>query len=248
MGVIRKLLIVYEHQRALVYRNGRYVRTVGPGRHRLWRPLLREKAVVFDMRQQAITLAGQEILTSNHVPIRMTVAANYRVADPVAAQHEVENWIEQLYLELQLALREIVAGLTFDALLEQKAALGEQVLAAVAPSAARYGVELLRAAVKDVTMPASIREMMLKTVEAEKSAAASLIKAREEVAAARARANAARTVAEHPAALRLKELEALAELGKSPSSTIVFAGGMGLGDLVFTADGRRGKNGNAEGA
>jgi regulator of protease activity HflC (stomatin/prohibitin superfamily) len=248
MGVIWNLLIVYEHQRALVYRNGRYVRTVGPGRHRLWRPLLRETAVVFDMRQQAITLAGQEILTSNHVPIRLALAANYRVADAVAAQHEVENWMQQLYLELQLALREIVAGLTFDALLEQKAALGEQVLAAVAPSAARYGVELLRAAIKDVMMPASIREMMLKTVEAEKSAAASLIKAREEVAAARARANAARMVAEQPAALRLKELEALAEVAKSPASTIVFAGSAGLGGLIASASGRNGKNANTEGA
>jgi regulator of protease activity HflC (stomatin/prohibitin superfamily) len=86
---------------------------------------------------------------------------------------------------------------------------------------AAYGLGLLRAAVKDVTMPASIREMMLKSVEAEKSDQASLIKAREEVAAARARANAARLIAENPAVLRLKELETLTELAKSPGSTVV---------------------------
>ena len=81
-------------------------------------------------------------------------------------------------------------------------------------------------------MPASIREMMLKTVEAEKSANASLIKAREEVGAARARANAARLIAENPAVLRLKELETLTELARSPGSTIVFTGATDVHGLL----------------
>lgn len=69
-------------------------------------------------------------------------------------------------------------------------------------------------------------------MEAEKSAQASLIKAREEVAAVRARSNAARLIAENPAVLRLKELETLTELAKSPSSTVVCTGGMELAGLT----------------
>jgi len=74
--------------------------------------------------------------------------------------------------------------------------------------------------------------MILKAGEAEKSAQASLIKAREEVAAARAKSNPARLIAENPAVLRLKELETLAEMAKSPGSTVVFTGGMALAGLM----------------
>lgn len=226
MGLLYTRLIVAEYQKALVYRNGRFERTVGPGGYTLWNVFrLKMSAHVFDLRKQSVSLAGQEILTKDRVPVRLTLVATYQVTDPVAAQHRIGDWSQQIYLDLQLALREIVAGLSFDELLDQKTALGDRLAGVVRPQAATYGIELIAAGVKDITMPASIREMMLKTVEAEKSAAASLIKAREEVAAARARANAAKLIAENPAVLRLKELETLAEMAKSPGHTIVFASG-----------------------
>jgi regulator of protease activity HflC (stomatin/prohibitin superfamily) len=230
--MIRTKLIVAEYQKALIYTNGRYVRTVGAGRHVLWHPWLRQSAVVFDMRKQSVSLVGQEILSKDRVPVRLTLAATYQVSDPAAAQHKVENWAQQIYLDLQLALRELVAGLLFDELLDQKTSLGDRLCETVRPRTAEYGVDLLAAGVKDVTMPASIREMMLKTVEAEKSAQASLIRAREEVAAARARANAAKLIAENPAVLRLKELDTLADVAKSPGSTIVFASGLDWNGLA----------------
>lgn len=232
MGLLRDRLIVAEYQQALIYSDGRYDRTVGPGRHMLRKVFRRETAAIFDKRQQSVSIGGQEILTKDHVPLRITLAATYQVTDPVAAQHKVDAWMQQVYLDLQLALREVVCGLSFDEVLDQKAALGERVMAMAAPGMADYGVTLARAAVKDVTMPASIRDMMLKSVEAEKSAQASLIKAREEVAAARARANVARLIADNPVVLRLKELETLTELAKSPGNTVVFTGGMDLAGLA----------------
>jgi len=233
LGLLYTSLIVAEYQKALVYRNGRFERTVGPSRYTLWNVFrLKMSAHVFDLRKQSVSLVGQEILTKDRVPVRLTLVATYQVIDPVAAQHRVGDWSQQIYLDLQLALREIVAGLSFDELLDQKTALGECLAAAVRSQTATYGVDLIAAGVKDITMPASIREMMLKTVEAEKSAAASLIKAREEVAAARARANTARVIAENPAVLRLKELETLAEMAKSPGNTIVFAGSADWGKIA----------------
>jgi regulator of protease activity HflC (stomatin/prohibitin superfamily) len=228
----------------LLYRNGRFERTVGPGRYTLWNVFrLKISAHVFDLRKQSVSLAGQEILTKDRVPVRLTLVATYQVTDPVAAQHRIGDWSQQIYLDLQLALREIVAGLSFDELLDQKTALGDRLAGAVRPQAAAYGVDLIAAGVKDITMPASIREMMLKTVEAEKSAAASLIKAREEVAAVRARANAARLIAENPAVLRLKELETLAEMAKQPGNTIVFAGNADWGAITASLAGRTGSDG-----
>ena len=90
-------------------------------------------------------------------------------------------------------------------------------------------------------MPGNVREMMLKKIEAEKSAQASLIRAREEVAAARARANVARMIMENPAVLRLKELETMSELAKSPGSTVVFSGKTDVDGLIAKAVSGNGK-------
>ena len=217
-----RTILVHEHEQALLYKDGVFLRTVGAGVHHLWG--LHRSAVKFDMRKRSFPLAGQEILTKDHLPIRITLAVTLQITDPVAAAHEVEDCHQEVYTDVQLALREIVAGLTFDELLDQKSTIGEQVSGAAATKTAGYGIQLHQAAIKDVTMPASIRDIMLKTVEAEKSAQASLIKAREEVAAARARANAAKMITENPALLRLKELETLTELARSPGSTVVYTG------------------------
>ncbi len=228
-----RTLVVYENQKALIYKNGHHMDTVGVGKYRLWG--WHRRTAVFDMRRRFVTIPCQEILTKDQIPVRITVAVSFQIDDPVKANHEVDNYSEQLYLDVQLALREIVADLKFDEMLEQKNHLGHGVLTAVKGTAMTYGVSVQRTAIKDVTMPGNIREMMLKTVEAEKSAQASLIKAREEVAAARARANAARLISENPVVLRLKELETLTDLAKSPGNTVVFAGSMDVNGLIAAA-------------
>jgi regulator of protease activity HflC (stomatin/prohibitin superfamily) len=81
MGLFRDRLIVAEYEQALIYTDGRYVRAVGPGRHWLWQVFRRQTAVLFDTRQQSVSLAGQEILTRDHVPLRITLAATYQVSD-----------------------------------------------------------------------------------------------------------------------------------------------------------------------
>ena len=110
--------------------------------------------------------------------MRVTLAGVYQIVDPVAAAHEVECWQSQVYVDLQLALREVVGELTFDELMDEKSSIGQKIHVLAAGQLTDYGVQLHQAGIKDITMPASIREMMLKTVEAEKSAKASLIKAR----------------------------------------------------------------------
>lgn len=223
-------VLVQQHEQALLYKHGCYVGTVRAGLHHRWG--FQWNARMFDMRKRGLALAGQEIMTSDHVPIRITLSVSTQVADPVKAAHEVDDWFQQTYTDVQLALRQVVAGLSFDELLDQKSTIGEQVLEITSAKTAAYGIQLHETAIKDVTMPASIRDMMLKAVEAEKSAQASLIKAREEVAAARARANAAKMIAENPAVLKLKELETLTELARSPGSTVVFTGAADVQGLL----------------
>ena len=78
--------------------------------------------------------------------------------------------------------------------------------------------------VKDIVLPGPVRAVFLQEVEAELKGRASLVAARHEVAAARARANTARLLQENPQLLRLQELELLASLASKSGNVIVIPG------------------------
>ena len=85
-----------------------------------------------------------------------------------------------------------------------------------AEPAKRYGVQLNRVGVRDVILPGEVRQVMMQEVQADRAGRAELVRARHELAAARARANTAKILSENPEVARLQEIEALVNLaGKS---------------------------------
>ena len=214
---------VRQYQRGLLYDKGRFVEVLPAGRYRYW-PWQAKQIDIIDIRETSQTVEGQEILTSDKIGIRITLIAQFRVVDPVAARHQVENHVSQLYQDLQLTLRESVTGQTLEELMNARDALSSSILMQVAPRAAIYGVELSRVGVKDIVLPGAVRTLFLQEMEAEHKGRASLVAARHEIAAARARANTARLLQENPHLIRMQELELLASLGSKSGNVIVIPG------------------------
>jgi regulator of protease activity HflC (stomatin/prohibitin superfamily) len=220
--------IVLEYERGLLYRNGRFERLLEPGRYVFWR---REKVniTIVSLRSMSEVIVGQDILTADRIEVRVSLIAQYAVSDPVRAINTVENYSERLHQELQLSLREAVAARTIDQLLESRAEIGTELLARVAPNTAAYGLTLERVGLRDVVLPASVRNVFLKEVEADRQGRADLIKARAEVAAARARANTARILAQNPNVARMQELDALVTLAGRNGNVVLLPN---LADLL----------------
>jgi regulator of protease activity HflC (stomatin/prohibitin superfamily) len=219
----RTVVIVREYERGLLYRQGRFVELLPPGRYASWRwQDCRIDRV--DIREVSQTVEGQEILTGDKIGVRVTLIAQFRVVDPVAARHAVVDYHSQLYQDLQLTLREAITGRTLEDLLKERDALSVTLQVNVAPRAKGYGVELTRVGVKDMVLPGSVRAVFLQEVEAELKGRASLVAARHEVAAARARANTARLLQENPQMLRLQELETLAQLASKAGNVLIIPG------------------------
>lgn len=211
----KKEITVYEYERGLLYREGRLEQVLEPGRYVYGASEPVEVAKV-SLREMSHVVPGQGILTADKIEVRVTLIAQYRVIDPALALHAVENYSDQLHQELQLALRDVVSGRTMDELLEGRTELGTDLLNRTAERARRYGVELSRVGLRDVILPREVQRVMMQEVEADRAGRADLVKARHELAAARARANTAKLLAETPEAARLRELDALVELaGKS---------------------------------
>jgi regulator of protease activity HflC (stomatin/prohibitin superfamily) len=215
--------IVRDYQRGLLYHEGRFVELLEPGRYRFWAWEGKHVELV-DIRETSQTVEGQEILTSDKIGVRVSLVAQYRVADPVAARRQVENYVAHLYQDLQLTLRETVSTRTLEELMKDRDALSTGLAADVAKRAVKYGVELSRVGVKDIVLPGSVRAVFLQEMEAELKGRANLVAARHEVAAARARANTARLLQENPHLIRMQELELLATLASKSGNVIVIPG------------------------
>jgi regulator of protease activity HflC (stomatin/prohibitin superfamily) len=221
--VLRRTVVIREYERGLLYRHGKFIELLPPGRYRIWFWEDRQIDRV-DIREFSQTVEGQEVLTADKIGVRVTLIAQYRVADPVAARHSVSDFKSQLYQDLQLTLREAITGRPLEELLKERDALSRDLQVSVAPRAKQYGVELARVGVKDMALPGPVRAVFLQEVEADLKGRASLAAARHEVAAARARANTARLVQENPQLLRLQELETLAQLASKSGNVLIIPG------------------------
>src|SRR2546421_8810660 len=171
-------VVIREFEVGLLYENGRFVRTLQAGRHRLialpWR---RHDATRVDVRRRPLLLSGQEMLTADALSVRFNLAAEFRVADAAAAVHQSENFLTALYTALQLLLREEVQARTLDELLADRAALSTALIDRGRPQAASLGLELVSVGVRDVILPGDVKRMLSQEIEAQRAGRAALVAA-----------------------------------------------------------------------
>lgn len=224
---------VRENERGLLYRKGRLVTTLEPGRHTFWqRPDARYDVTNVDVRTVQAALVGQELMTRDKVSLRLSLTVEYAVVDVARATHAVTSVRDSVYLLVQLASRDFVARVTLDELLGGREAMTEFLLADVTPKALAFGVRVERVGVKDVVLPGEMKTLLNRVIEAEKEAAANVILRREETAATRQLANTAKVMAENPILLRLKELESLKEIAAHVHEVRVVTMADGLSSLL----------------
>ncbi|WP_185975180.1 slipin family protein [Mesorhizobium sp. WSM4310] len=242
LGQARKAELMSVHpvvdgQAGLLFVDGVLVRTLAAGVHGFWNVGRLLQVKVVDLKRQSLDVAGQEVLTKDRVTIRVNIAAEYRVVDPVKAVSAVKDFSEALYRALQYAFRKTLGALTLDQILEKKVTVDEEAAAKVRADMADIGLEVSDIVLKDVILPGEMREILNQVVSAEKQAEANVIRRREETNATRSLLNTARVMAENPVMLRLKELEALETIaGKVERLTVHNGTGGLLNDLVKLRD------------
>lgn len=224
---------VQEHEKGLHFKQGRLVAVLEPGRYKLWtHPEAKSHITSVDMRRAEVAIAGQELMTRDKVTLRLTLTVEYAVQDPVLATQRVASLRDSLYLAVQLAARDYVAGVTLDELLEGRDALTRYLEGDVVPKAVRFGARVDRIGVKDVVLPGEMKTLLNRVIEAEKAAAANVILRREETAATRSLVNTARLMADQPVLMRLKELEALKDIATQIKEVRVVVGSEHLKGLL----------------
>jgi regulator of protease activity HflC (stomatin/prohibitin superfamily) len=208
---MKRVIIIKDTHRGLRYEDGVLTDVLGAGRHTIPSEVKigfyrtpKVEITLVDMRERDLTIKGQEILTADKVAIRVSIIVQFRVSDPRAAMHEVANYEERLYTDVQLAARRSLASMTLEEILTNRNRLSEDILLDVKEAAANYGVAILRADVKDLVFPGNLQEIMNRVLAAERMSQAQLVEARTKAETqridAQVRADAHRADAEAQAA------------------------------------------------
>jgi regulator of protease activity HflC (stomatin/prohibitin superfamily) len=198
-------ITVREYERAVRFVDGRVRDVLGPGRHR-YRARRTEMCRV-DMRPQLVPVAGQEVLTSDGVTVRVTTVLRLTVTDPVTYLTASQDARGEVYAAAQQALRAVVSGVNLEALLGARATFGEQLLGQIQAVSARTGIEVDEVNLRDVMLPGELKRAFAQQALAREQGKAELERARAEAATLRSLANTAKLLEEHPALLRLRTLQ-----------------------------------------
>ena len=223
---------VAQYQRARLYFDQRLVRILEPGTYYFWKTGIRVEAGLVDTRLTQLNINGQEIMTQDKVAVRINFVCNYRVTDYVRILTEIDDYVEQMHVAAQLALREYVGRYRLDDILSAKEEMAQYVFGRLKEKEKELFVEIRDAGVKDIILPGEIRDIMNTVLVAEKRAQANVITRREEVASTRSLLNTAKLMEENKTLYKLKELEYVERICENVGSINLSGNGDVLSQLL----------------
>ena len=207
LGVRR--ITVLEYEKGLKYAKGKFKYVLEPGQY--WFMPFFTIIQKLDVRQRFVSITGQEVLSSDGVTLKVSLAANFEITDPNIAINKVKSFQEALYLELQLALREIIGAADIDTVLSGRDEVSKKLMEITESKVTDLGLKLISVNLKDIMFPGKLKDIFAQVVNAKKEGLAALEKAKGETAALRNLANAAKLIEGNPNLMQLRLVQALGE-------------------------------------
>ncbi|MBM9577954.1 slipin family protein [Leptospira sp. 201903070] len=222
---------IESYQKGLLFIENSFAKTLEPGNYFFWKGTKSISVIKADLRQLQTEVTGQEILSKDRIPLRLNFVCQYKITDPIQCLLEIKDYESQLYIHLQLVLREYIGSLTLDEILIKKEEIGSYVTEKIKTSMPAMGLEILFGGVKDVILPGEIKEILNQVLIAEKKAQANVIMRREETASTRSLLNTAKLMEENTTLYKLKELEYVERISEKISQ-ITLTGGIQIIDQL----------------
>lgn len=212
--------VIKQYERGVTFRFGHLKPLMEPGLHFLI-PFV-DKLERVDQRVVTLTIPPQEIITKDNVSVRVNAVVMFEVTDSVKAVLEVENYAVATSQIAQTTLRSLLGRANLDDLLAHREELNEDLATIINGQTERWGVVTRIVEIKDVEIPEMMQRALAREAEAERERRAKIISAHGELQSSRELREAADELAKAPAALQLRYLQTVLELGADQNSTIVF--------------------------
>ncbi|HEY9621849.1 MAG TPA: SPFH domain-containing protein [Crinalium sp.] len=217
LATVSGLKLDREYQRGVIFRLGRLSGVRGPGLY--WVIPWVDQKVQIDIRTRTVNIEPQETVTADSVTIKVNAVLYYRIIDASKAINRVENYQMAVYQVALTTLRNVVGQNILDDVLQNRDKINVRVQEIVDEITEPWGVVIERVEMKDVEIPSSMQRAMAKEAEAIREKRARIIKAAAEQEASIKLAEASQKIVENPAALELRRLQMLTEIGAENNTT-----------------------------
>lgn len=215
------IVILAEYERGVVFRLGRVLGSPkGPGLIFIFRPI--DRMVRLSLRLETLDVPPQDIVTRDNVTVKVNAVVFFRVVDPRRAVLEVTNYLYTTSQLAQTTLRSVLGEVELDELLSQREKLNVRLQGVLDLDTDPWGIKVAKVEVKQVDLPEIMIRAIARQAEAERERRAKIIHAEGELGAAENLAKAAGLMQREPAAMQLRYLQTLVEIGSEKNTTVVF--------------------------
>ncbi len=185
--VVSSINIVPQASAWVVETLGRYDQTWGAGLH-LKKPLISRVVRRISLKEQVADFEPQSVITKDNVTMMVDSVVFFKVVDPKALTYGVERPIAAIENLSSTTLRNIIGSMTLDETLTGRDYINSQTIKVLDEAANRWGVDITRVEVQNITPPRTIQEAMEKQMKAEREKRESILRAEGEKQSAITRA------------------------------------------------------------
>lgn len=212
--------ILWEYERGVIFRLGRFVKVKGPGIVLLI-PIV-DRMVKVSLRTVVMDVPPQDVITLDNVSVQVNAVIYFRVIDPEKAIIKVEDYLFATSQLSQTTLRSIVGQVELDDLLAQREKINKELQQIIDSHSDPWGIKVSLVEIKQIDLPLEMKRAIARQAEAERERRAKVIHAEGEFQAAGKLSEAAKIISDYPVAVQLRFLQALTEIATENNSTTIF--------------------------
>jgi erythrocyte band 7 integral membrane protein len=203
----------------LVSRFGQFYKAVDPGLVQV--NVCTEALRIVDVKIQIISIGRQTVITRDNVNVEIDSVIYFHIVNPYRAAFGIADLRQALVERAMTTLRHVVGARAVQSVVTEREAIAFEIAEIVGDVADKWGVAIEGILIKDIIFSAEVSASLSSAAQQKRIGESKVIAARAEVDAARLMRQAADILAS-PAAMQIRQLEALQHMAKSANSKVVF--------------------------
>jgi regulator of protease activity HflC (stomatin/prohibitin superfamily) len=217
----KSVYVIKEWERGVVLRLGRMLpEPKGAGLRLVFWPI--EKLTRMSLRIETTDVPPQDVMTRDNVSVKVNAVCYFRVVDANLAVSQVQNYLYATSQKAQTTLRSVVGQFELDEILSARDKVNAKLQVIIDQDTEPWGIKVTKVEVKQVDIPETMQRAIARQAEAERERRAKIIHAEGEFQASAKLAEAAAVLETQPAAIQLRYLQTMTEIGVEKNTTIIF--------------------------
>jgi len=203
----------------LVSRFGHFYKSVDPGLVQV--NVCTESLRIVDVKIQISPIGRQTVITRDNVNVEIDSVIYFQITNPYRAAFGISDLRQALIERAQTTLRHVVGARAVQSVVTEREAIAFEIAEIVGDVADKWGVAIEGILIKDIIFSPEVSASLSSAAQQKRIGESKVIAARAEVDSARLMRQAADILAS-PAAMQIRQLEALQQMARSANSKVVF--------------------------